>query len=230
MHYTKILDEGGQELLDMVLTVYVNFYFSELEIIDLCAKWIPKRTNITEKFYLVHHAKDEVSHSKLFKTGVEELGIEWNKELIKKYRLSDIDDRFHKLHSSDDEIEVLVGLNVYAEGVLAMQELLEMGENRPDIFPSFNRIGKEEMAHLGFGKKTLTRMFAEDQANLAKAQEHCDWYKAHLKPYLYEEISPWIDTGIKYGLLNADFRDRAVQRFNDEMASLNLDVNWEAAA
>ncbi|MCE2030343.1 hypothetical protein [Sessilibacter corallicola] len=224
--YEKIVEENGQELLDMILTVYVNFYFSELEIIDLCAKWIPKRTNLTEKFYLVHHASDEVSHSKMFKDGVKHLGMKWDDSLIEKYRLKDIDNRFDKLLTSDDELEVLIGLNVYAEGVLAMEELAEMAETKPEYFPSFARIASEEKAHLAFGKKVLQRMIDEDETVREKAQVHVDWYKEHIKPYLWTEISDVIDDGIKHGVLYPDFRERAVQRFEDEMSSLGLAVNW----
>ena len=228
--YKDILNEGGQDLLDLVLVVYVNFYFSELEIIDLCGKWIPRRSILKEKFYLVSHASDEVSHATLFKDGVKGLGIEWNNSLIDQYRLNDIDSRFAKLLQSDDELEVLIGLNIYAEGVLAMEELVEMAKNRPEYFPSFARIAREEATHLAFGKTVLKRMLADDDGLLGTARQHCDWYRDHLRPYLWKDISRYIDVGIRNGVLDHDFRDRTVSRFVDEMASIGLNVAWPAAA
>jgi 1,2-phenylacetyl-CoA epoxidase catalytic subunit len=228
--YKQILNEGGQELLDLILTVNVNFYFSELEIIEICAKWIPRRDELREKFYLVHHAHDEVSHSNLFKEGVRHLGLEWDDALIERYRLKDIDNRFDKLLHSDDELEVLIGLNVYAEGVLAMEELVEMSETKPHYFPSFAQIAREEITHLAFGKKVLERMFEENPAERSRAQVHCDWYRDHIHPYLWNDISSLIDVGVKNGVLFPDFRERAVARFQAEMQSLGLAVDWSNAA
>lgn len=227
--HKKILDQGGQELLDLILTVNVNFYFSELEIIDLCAKWIPRRDDLREKFYLVHHAHDEMTHSNLFKDGVRHLGLQWDDALIERYRLSDHDHRFAKLLDSDDELEVLIGLNVYAEGVLAMESLVEMGETRPDIFPAFRQIAREELTHLAFGKKVLERMFEENPAERERAQMHCDWYRDHIHPYLWRDISGLLGTGIRHGILHADYRERAVARFENEMTSLGLVVDWQRA-
>ena len=50
----------GEQFYDAAATIYVNFYVSELQIIDLCGKWIPRRTRLREKFFLVHHAADEI--------------------------------------------------------------------------------------------------------------------------------------------------------------------------
>ena len=126
------------------------------------------------------------------------------------------------LLNSDDELEVMIGLNVYAEGVLAMEELAEMSVTKPEYFPSFARIANEEKAHLAFGKKVLERVFAEQPSERERAQEHVEWYKAHIRPYLWEDISDVIDVGIKHNVLYPDFRERAVQRFDDELTSLGL--------
>jgi len=65
--------EYGKATLDLILVVMVNFHYSEIEIMDLCGKWIPRRTNLIEKGYLVKHANDELRHAKLFRQGVERL-------------------------------------------------------------------------------------------------------------------------------------------------------------
>ncbi|MFD0391944.1 hypothetical protein ACFQ3Z_01125 [Streptomyces nogalater] len=63
----EIIEKHGKNAWDLVLTVYVNFYYSELEIIDLCARWIPRRDDLREKQYLLHHASDEIVHARLFR-------------------------------------------------------------------------------------------------------------------------------------------------------------------
>ena len=221
--YERVLEEKGNGCLDLILLVYVNFYWSELEIIDLCAKWIPKRTNLEEKFYLVHHAADEVQHSKLFQEGVEYLGLNWDELDFEKYRLKDIEGRFGKLEDSDDELEILVGLNLYAEGVLAMEELIQLERNASEYFPSFRRIIREEGTHLGFGKHVLRR-YMKDSENKKIAQSHCDWYGSHLQKYLWKDISSYVDQGIDYGFLDKDYREKTVERFDIVMSSVGLSV------
>lgn len=223
--YEQILKEHGQECLDLILLVYLNFYFSEIEIIDLCAKWIPRRNILQEKFWLVYHASDEVRHSEQFKNGVEFLGLNWDELDFSKYRLPDISGRFGKLEESNDELEILVGLNLYAEGVLAMEELIQLSHNASQYFPAFQQILKEEGTHLGFGKEVLNRLIKESPENKKRAQSHCDWYRKHMKQYLWKDISEHIDRAIKFGLVNKNYREKTALRFNTVMSSVGLDVN-----
>jgi 1,2-phenylacetyl-CoA epoxidase catalytic subunit len=222
--WEEIIKERGEKCFDLILLVYVNFYWSELEIIDLCAKWIPKRDNLEEKFYLVHHASDEVKHSILFKEGVEDLGLSWNDIDFSKYKLKDIEGRFGKLEESDDEIEILIGLNLYAEGVLAMEELIQLERNASKYFPSFRQIIKEEGTHLGFGKQVLHRYMEESFENKKIAQLNCDWYGNHLQKYLWEDISEYIDQGIDFGFLDKKYREKTAERFEVVMSSVGLSV------
>lgn len=218
----EIIDTYGPEAWDLILTVYVNFYYSELEIIDLCARWIPRRTILREKRYLLQHASDEVVHAGLFREGVERLGLRWDEFDHKKYQIQDIDDRFRKLYESDDELEVIIGLNLYAEGVLAMEELHQLGANKPQYFYQFGRIEREERRHLGFGVTVAQRLLSESEDNRRRAVEHCQWYKAHLDNYLDGQLSAAINWGIQAGFVNADYIPRTRQRFNDTMSKLGI--------
>ena len=83
--WEKIVKEEGQQMLDLIVMVYVNFYYAELEIIEVCEKWIPRRTNLEEKFMLLDHAADEIRHSSYFKQGVEYLGLNWDDLPHEKY-------------------------------------------------------------------------------------------------------------------------------------------------
>lgn len=218
----EIIETHGSEAWDLVLTVYVNFYYSELEIIDLCARWLPKRDDLQEKQYLLRHASDEVVHARLFREGVERLGMPWYGFDHSRYQIKDIDDRFRKLHESDDELEVLIGLNLYAEGVLAMEELFQLGRCKPRYFYQFDRIEREERRHVGFGITVAKRRLQESQQNRLRAVEHCRWYQEHLENYLSGELSEVINWGIHAGFVNSDYIPRTRERFRDTMSKLGI--------
>lgn len=218
----EIIDTYGPDAWDLVLTVFVNFYYSELEIIDLCGRWLPRRDNLQEKQYLLRHASDEVIHARLFRQGVERLGMPWDGFEHSRYQIKDIDDRFRKLYESDDELEVLIGLNLYAEGVLAMEELHQLGRCKPKYFYQFDRIEREEQRHVGYGIIVAKRRIAESEENRERAVEHCRWYQEHLDNYLSGELSEAIEWGIRSGFIEDDYVPRTRQRFRDTMSKLGI--------
>ncbi len=218
----EIVETYGREAWDLVLTVLVNFYYSELEIIDLCARWIPRREDLREKKYLLQHATDEIRHAGLFREGIERLGMPWDGFDHSRYQIKDIDDRFQKLFSSDDELEVLIGLNLYAEGVLAMEELHQLGRNKPQYFYQFDRIEREERRHVGFGITVAKRLLSESEENRRRAAEHCKWYQDHLENYLGGELSTTINWAIQAGFVSDDYIPRTRQRFHDTMSKLGI--------
>lgn len=218
----EIIELYGQDAWDLILTVYVNFYSSELEIIDLCGRWIHWRSDLREKRFLLQHAADEIVHAGLFKEGVERLGLPWSEVNQEKYQIKDIDDRFQKLHESDDELEVLIGLNLYAEGVLAMEELHQLGHNKPQYFYQFDRIEREERRHVGFGITVGKRIISESDDNRRRAVEYCKWYKQHLDNYLEGQLHTAISWGIGAGFVSGDYIPRTRERFNKIMSELDI--------
>lgn len=218
----EIIELYGSKAWDLVLTVLVNFYYSELEIIDLCARWIPRRDDLREKRYLLQHASDEIVHAGLFREGIERLGMPWEGFDHSRYQIEDIDARFRKLYESDDELEVLIGLNLYAEGVLAMEELYQLGRNKPQYFYQFDRIEREERRHVGFGITVAKRLLSESEENRRRAVEHCKWYQEHLNNYLDGELSETISWAIKAGFVSDDYIPRTRQRFHDTMSKLGI--------
>jgi hypothetical protein len=226
--WKKIVDDHGQEILDLILVLLVNFYYAELDIIDVCGRWIPRRSVLDEKFMLVEHAADEMRHAQYFKQAVEALGLKWEELDRDKYYLPDQSTRFSKLLTSEDEIEVLVGLNLYSEGVLAMEELAQLHHNKPEYFPKFGEILTDEGRHLKYGITVARRRFKDDEEARAKAQRYCDEMGQHLQQYLWDDINDAINLGIHLGYLDEDYRMKAVKRFENVMSAVNLSVNWPA--
>lgn len=224
-----IIREEGRETLDAILVVYVNFYYAELEIIDLCGRWIPHRNDLKEKFMLVEHAADEMRHAQLFKKGVEDLGLDWNDLDHSKYRLTDVNSRFAELAKSDNEIDVLIGLNLYGEGVLAMEELTQLYRCKPQFFNCFGKIIPDEVKHLKFGLAVTKRILKEYDKMREYAQRLCDFYAGHVKQYLWQEISSKIDRGIQFGYLDKDYRKQVMRRFENVMSSAGLKVTWPSS-
>ncbi|ROO50968.1 hypothetical protein EDC02_5830 [Micromonospora sp. Llam0] len=221
----EIIDTYGREAWDLILTVYVNFYYSELEIIDLCARWLPRRTSLKEKNYLIRHAADEVVHARLFREGVERLGQQWRSFDHEPYRIDDIGDRFAKLFYSDDEVEVLIGLNLYAEGVLAMEELYQLGRSRSRYFYEFERIEREERRHVAFGITVANRVLEENAEARKRAVEHCKWYREHLEDYLGGQLKESIGWAMEVGFVSNDYVERTRQRFTDVMSKIGIEEN-----
>jgi len=222
--YQQIIDEYGEDVLDLILVVYINFYYSELEIMELCSRWVERREGFTEKSYLIIQAHDEVIHAKLFKEGVERLGLDWDSIDHNKYRIRDIGERFDKLHISNNQMEVLIGLNMYAEGVLALEEIHQLSVTKPDIFYEFGRIYNDEQTHLRFGVVVAKRMIEESEENRRMAQEHCNWYEDHLKKYLNGELSDKIQRAIAAGFVTEDYIPSTKRRFIKVMSELGLET------
>ncbi|GAA3854465.1 hypothetical protein GCM10022243_19980 [Saccharothrix violaceirubra] len=218
----EIIERYGEPAWHVILTIYVNFYYSELEIIDLCGRWIPIRGDLREKNYLLRHAADEVVHARLFQEGVEKLGQPWDGFDHDAYRIPDIDARFDKLYVSDDELEVLIGLNLYAEGVLAMEELAQLARNKPEYFYQFGRIEREERRHVAFGVTVAKRLVAESEENRQRALAHRRWYREHLENYLSGQLKDSIQWGIEAGFVGDDYIQRTRQRFDDVFAKIGL--------
>ena len=218
------IGQPGDPLYDAVATIYVNFYLSELRIIDLCARWIPRRHITREKYYLVHHANDEVRHAELFRKAFENLGGTIDEAAIEKYQVRDMEDRFDRLFRSDDEIEVLIGLNMYAEGVLAMMELRQLGKNAPELFPDFLQIAQDEKTHLAFGAKVLGRILEDEPEQRQRATESARGYREHLGSYLATTVSDMIDFGVSISALDEDYRQQAIELYEEIMDRINIDV------
>lgn len=218
----QIIETYGREAWDLILTVYVNFYYSELEIIDLCARWLPRRDSLREKNYLIRHAADEVVHARLFREGVERLGQPWYGFDHDPYRIDDVGDRFAKLFYSDDEVEVLIGLNLYAEGVLAMEELYQLGQNSSGYFYQFDRIEREERRHVGFGITVANRVLEGNAEARKRAVEYCKWYREHLDGYLGGQLKESIAWAIEAGFVSDDYVARTRQRFDTVMSKIGI--------
>lgn len=218
----EIIDTYGQHAWDLILTVYVNFYYSELEIIDLCARWLPRRTSLREKNFLIRQAADEVVHARLFREGVERLGQPWFGFDHDRYRIDDIGERFAKLFYSDDEVEVLIGLNLYAEGVLAMEELHQLGRGRSQYFYEFERIEREERRHVAFGITVANRVLDNNTEARKRAIEHCKWYREHLDNYLGGQLKESIRWAMEAGFVAKDYIACTEARFDDVMSKIGI--------
>ena len=218
----EIIETYGRETWDLVLTVYVNFYYSELDIIHLCSRWVPRRSDLLEKSFLLRHAADEIKHAELFREGVEQLGMAWDGFDHERYRIADIRERFDKLFRTEDELEVLIGLNLYAEGVLALEELEQLGKHKPEYFFQFDRIAREERAHVAFGVTVAKRMIAESEDNRRRALGHCKWYEEHMDRYLGGELSQRIRWASSRGFVSPDYVERTRQRFRSTMDKLHI--------
>lgn len=218
----QIIETYGRDAWDLILTVYINFYYSELEIIDLCARWLPRRNSLREKNFLLRHASDEVVHARLFREGVERLGQPWHGFDHDPYRIDDIDERFAKLAYSDDEIEVLIGLNLYAEGVLAMEELVQLGRGKPEYFYQFDRIEREERRHVAFGITVANRLLETNPETRRRAVSYCQWYREHMDGYLGGQLKESIGWAMEAGFVAPDYIERTRARFDHVMSKIGM--------
>jgi len=218
----EIIKTYGKDAWDLILTVYVNFYYSELEIIDLCARWLPRRSSLREKNFLISHAADEVQHARTFREGVERLGQPWFGFDHEAYRIDDIGERFAKLFYSDDEVEVLIGLNLYAEGVLAMEELVQLARGRSKYFHEFDRIEREERRHVAFGITVANRILDGNTEARKRAVEHSKWYREHLEDYLGGQLKESISWAMEAGFVSGDYVQCTRRRFDDTMSKIGI--------
>jgi hypothetical protein len=212
---TDILDNA--QVRDSILRVYENFYWIHEWIIDVCARWALKQTDdIDKKLHLIQQAWEERNQMVAFKEEILALGYCWDELDHSSYLFEAMRTRYALFKTTEDELEVLVGMNLFSEGVFGVTELVELHGMSPKLFPRFPEFAREEMEHADGGKRALARLLAQQPELRPHARELVEKYRRALVDTATEpEFSKFLMQLVSQGLLPADVLQRALLRYNE---------------
>lgn len=230
MNSSSIVESYTQDVLEVVLIANVNLFLIELQTAESCKMRALRTSSAREKNNLTDHANDAQRNMEIVKTSIEHLGLTWDDALLRQYRFSSPLRQLRSISTSYDDDVASIDFDVYARGVVVMEKLLELGDLARKYFPRFESIAANSAMHLARSKSVLQQRIDEDPAvNIVRAQFRCDRCRDHLYSYLWVDLASFVDKAIALGLFHADFRERTLSRFKDEMSSIGLAVNWSNA-
>ena len=214
-------DLKREDMRESLLIIYENFYWIHLWIITVCARWILKRGDVEGKLELVEQAWEERNQMHIFKQGILDLGYDWDALDHDAYLFDAMRDRYHEFMTTDDELEVLIGMNLYSEGVFGCAELEELYNHSPDLFSRFPEFLQEEIEHAEQGRKVLMGLLEKQPDLRPRAQELVKKYQNVLIETTTDaQFGPFLKRLIEQGFIGADIVDGTQVRFKKVFGDL----------
>lgn len=204
------LSAGMTKLLAPLLN---NLYWVHLDIVEVCAKWVPRRTAGDERIWLATQLKRETAEIPMYQGLLERLGIKPDPAM----RIRDSLLRYRALKETEDEIDMVVGMNVVAQGTLGIIEHEQLSKFAPGLLDPF--------AEAAIGMRTdLDRavlwLQKRDQAAVTEAFRR---YWIHLHEISLPELTPLLEPLIKAGVFAPDLISDARRRFAEIMRRSRLE-------
>jgi hypothetical protein len=216
-------DLQRDEIRENLLRVYENFYWIHMWIINVCARWVLKHDNVDEKLELIEQAWEERNQMVAFKQAIIDLGYDWSKLDHDSYFFSAMKNRYRNFMNTEDELEVLIGMNLFSEGVFGYVELEQLSKHSPGLFPKFEEFAEEEDRHAQHGKRFLMEALKKKPSLVPHARALVGTYQnALVETATDPEFSVFLNNLVKQGFVGPDVVDRAKVRFKEVFGSLAL--------
>jgi hypothetical protein len=188
-----------------------NLYFVHLDIVDVCAKWVPRRTRDDERFWLANQLRRETEEVPMYRALVAATG----REPDAAWRIPDSRERYARLKETDDELNVAVGMNVVAQGVLGALEHRQLYAYNPVLFAPLVETIAFETGNLERVKVFLRRRDPEQLSDLMLR------YHRHLLEVSIPTIMPLLEPVLTLGIFQGDIVQEGLERF----AAIAVDVD-----
>lgn len=201
------------EVVRLLAPLLNNLYWVHLDIIDVCAKWVPRREQGDERMWLATQLKREVSEVPMYQGLLQRLGITPDP----KMRIRDSLTRYQQLKETEDEIDMVVGMNGVAQGTLGIIEHEQLYRFAPDLLAPFAEAAIGMYSDLQHAVMWMRRRERESVA----AAFHRYW--AHLHEVSLPEIGPLIRPLVAAGVFTEDLIRESEQRFRRIMTDTGLD-------
>lgn len=201
---------------DVVLALYPllnNLYFVHLDIVDVCSRWVPRRAADDERRWLAIQLARESEEVPMYLGLIRALGHEPNV----KYRIPDSLNRYGALKETEDELDMAVGMNVLAQGVLGWVEHNQLYRYDPSFFADFLDTIVFDAGNLERAKVFMRR---RDPARL---QELFHSYHEHMINITLPEIMPLLEPVIEAGVFEPNVVELGTARFGLIAREVGLD-------
>ena len=210
IHRRASLDESVARALFPLLN---NLYFVHLDIVDVCSAWVPRRLRDDERQWLATQLRRETEEIPMYRALVAATGHEPNEA----FRIPDSKQRYARLKASDDELDVVVGMNVIAQGVLGALEHRQLHTYDPVLFAPLVETIAFETGNLERVKVLLRRRDPDRLRELMLS------YHRHLLEVSIPTIMPLLEPVIALGIFRGDIVQEGLERF----AAIAIDVGVE---
>ena len=213
--------EEGQQI---VLTIYENFYWMRRHIIEMFARWILRREDVDGKLELVEHAWEEARQMKLLKQAILDLGYDWDKLDHESYFFEAVRRRYRELMASEDEFEMLVGMNLFSKGTIGYTELDQLYDHSPEIFTLFPGFRQEEGKHTEIAKQRLLQILEKKPELRPNASKIVERYRTvGLEENRTDpQLAAFVKVLIEHGFIGEDAWERAMGRLNEVFGDLPI--------
>jgi hypothetical protein len=211
------------EIRENLLRIYENFYWIHMWIVNVCARWVLKHEEVDKKLDLVEQAWEERNQMVAFKQAIIDLGYEWDKLDHEAYFFSAMKNRYRSFMATEDELEVLIGMNLFSEGVFGYTELEQLDKHSPGLFPKFKEFAEEEARHAEQGRRFLMDALKKQPSLVPHARMLVGKYqKALMETATDPEFSVFLRELVQQGFVGPDVVDCAGVRFRQVFGALAL--------
>lgn len=191
-----------------------NLYWVHLDIVDVCAKWVPRRERDDERAWLATQLAHEAAEVPMYRSMVEALGATPDVS----YRINDSLIRYQRLKETDDDVEVLVGMNVLAQAVLGHIEHRNLLRFDPVFFAPFVETiafdaGAWERARLAMARRDPDRL-----------REQLVAHQRHMLDLTIPELKPLLTPVIAAGVFPPDIFEVGIERYADVARMVGVEL------
>jgi hypothetical protein len=179
-----------------------NLYHVHRDIVAVLTKWIPRRESFEEQHWLAVHLAQETREIPMYMTMIRALGFQPDARL----RIPDSKNRYEILLNTESEDEVLVGMNVIAQGVLGSIEHPRLYRYSPEFFKDFVSTIAFDAANLERTRIMLLRRNHDTIVSLLMR------YQRHLEEISIPELLPLLEPVFKLGIFEREVVDAGRQR------------------
>jgi hypothetical protein len=196
-----------------------NLFFVHHDIIEVCSLWLPRRDRDDEREWLALQLHRETQEIPMYKAYVHAMGYSPNSAI----RIPDSLQRYQTLKETDDETEIIVGMNVVAQSVIGTIEHQQLLRFDPVLFAPLVEVLAWEAGNL---QRVLAMLRRRDPSHV---RELLVRYYDHLMGVTKPELLPLLDPIFALGIFETDVIDQAITRLATIAAALGVEPPDELA-
>lgn len=218
----NLSDLKDPEIHASVTRVVLNQYGADSRFIDVCAESVKYADGIDDKLEVVEHLETVRKHMASFRRRAEEvLGLDWSSTDLSQYGFRVMTKRYDWLRSNTDPVELLVGLYLFAHGVIGHTEFTELHRCSPEIFPDYDSFARDVDRECAAGSAKLRRLLDQQpglrEHAVSTARKYGD---VLLETATDSSFSMFLSQLAAHGLLPADIAERAGNRYQEVFSFL----------
>jgi hypothetical protein len=191
-----------------------NLYWVHRDIVAVCARWVTRVERDEERLWFARQLAREAAEIPMYRRHALAAGGALNPQ----WRIRDSIARYQRLLETDDEVELVVGMHILAQGVLGPLEHERLYRFNPDYFSGFDDARVGNLADLEYAKIFLGRR------PTARVHEHLQRAYTHLVETTVPEITPLMAPLFELGVIEPEAVAIAKSTFRELARALQCEI------